>query len=53
MESYCLSIHSNEDFDLIEDYEEREEAASGPHGNKEVLPFLQEAYTSQGNQVRI
>lgn len=26
MESYCLSIHSHEDFDLIEDYEEREEA---------------------------
>ena len=26
MESYCLSIHSHEDFDLIENYEEREEA---------------------------
>ena len=26
MESFLLSIHSNEDFDLIEDYEEREEA---------------------------
>ena len=25
MQSYLLSIHSNEDIDLIEDYEEREE----------------------------
>lgn len=25
MESFLLSIHSNEDIDLIEDYEEREE----------------------------